>query len=219
MGEIQLFTAEQKIIFDQVKNDDFLKTNFYFTGGTALSYFYLQHRYSEDLDFFSLSRFNNQILLSIVKTWSDKLGFTYQSRFEEVVYIFNLNFNEKINVKVDFGYYPYQRIEKGKEYEGFMIDSMIDIAVNKLVSINQRNNIKDYVDLYFLLKNFSIYDLMEGLKIKFKMKTDPWLVASDFLKIEDFDVLPRMIIRLEMDDLKKFFRQKAKELGMKAVEK
>ena len=30
-----------------------LVDNFYLTGGTALSAFYLQHRLSEDLDFFS----------------------------------------------------------------------------------------------------------------------------------------------------------------------
>lgn len=31
---------------------DKLKTGFYLTGGTALSRFYLKHRYSDDLDFF-----------------------------------------------------------------------------------------------------------------------------------------------------------------------
>jgi predicted nucleotidyltransferase component of viral defense system len=30
-----------------------LAEDFYFSGGTALAYFYLQHRKSEDLDFFS----------------------------------------------------------------------------------------------------------------------------------------------------------------------
>jgi len=30
-----------------------LQSNFHLTGGTALAAFYLQHRYSEDLDFFT----------------------------------------------------------------------------------------------------------------------------------------------------------------------
>ena len=53
MGKMPLFTQEQKLIFDQIKNNQYLTDNFYFTGGTALSYFYLNHRYSEDMDFFS----------------------------------------------------------------------------------------------------------------------------------------------------------------------
>jgi len=111
MGQISFFTNEQKIILDQVKKNNFLRSNFYFTGRTALSYFYLKHRYSEDFDFFSLKKFDNQILISIVKKWADELDFTYQTRFEEVINIFNFNFKNGQTLKIDFGFYPYRRIE------------------------------------------------------------------------------------------------------------
>jgi len=218
MGQISFFTNEQKAIFDQVKQSDFLKSNFYFTGGTALSYFYLKHRYSEDFDFFSTRKFDNKIFIALVKEWADKLDFTYQVRFEEVVNVFNFNFKNGQTLKVDFGFYPYKRVEKGIIKEGVEIDSQLDIAVNKLLTISQRNNVKDFVDLFFLLKKHSIYDLIEGLKVKFKIKTDPWLVASDLVKIDQFETLPRMIIPLTLDELKNFFREKAKELGAKSVE-
>ncbi|PIV09887.1 hypothetical protein COY89_04485 [Candidatus Roizmanbacteria bacterium CG_4_10_14_0_8_um_filter_36_36] len=214
-----VFHQRAKIILDQVKKNNFLRSNFYFTGRTALSYFYLKHRYSEDFDFFSLKKFDNQILISIVKKWADELDFTYQTRFEEVINIFNFNFKNGQTLKIDFGFYPYRRIEKGIIDDRIEIDSQIDIAVNKLLSINQRNNIKDFVDLYFLLKKYSIYDLIEELKVKFRIKTDPWLLASDFVKIDQFETLPRMIIPITLDELKHFFREKAKELGTKAVEK
>jgi hypothetical protein len=39
MGKIQFATPEQELILDAVKQNNFLRANFYFTGGTALSYF------------------------------------------------------------------------------------------------------------------------------------------------------------------------------------
>ena len=37
-----------------------LSKHFYFSGGTALAHYYLQHRYSEDLDFFSVQEIDVQ---------------------------------------------------------------------------------------------------------------------------------------------------------------
>ena len=114
MGEIQVLTKEQKIILDVVKQNNFLRSSFYFTGGTALSAFYLCHRYSEDLDFFSPKKFDNQVILTLMEEWGNKLKFSLQARFVEVVYIFNLIFENKASLKIDFSYYPHKRLEKGK---------------------------------------------------------------------------------------------------------
>ena len=38
-----------------------------------------------------------------------------------------------------------------------------------------------------------------------------------FLKVEDFTFLPRMIKQLSLDELKLFYRKKARDLGMKSV--
>lgn len=217
MGQIQ-FTHEQKIILDVIAKEKFFRSSFYFTGGTALSYFYLQHRYSEDLDFFGESKFENQIILSYVEKWSKEYGFTYTSNFAEVVYIFLLTFKNKERIKLDFAYYPYKRIEKGKILNGVSIDSLTDIAVNKLLTITQRVDVKDFVDLYFLLKTFTIWDLLEGLRVKFGMKIEPFILSSDFLKVEDFEYLPRMIKPLTLEQLKSFFREQAKKISKRSVE-
>jgi len=95
---------------------------------------------------------------------------------------------------------------------------LADIATNKLLTINQRTQVKDFVDLYFLLEKYTVWDLMEGMRIKYRMKTEPFFVASDFLKVEDFEFLPKMIKPLDLNELKSFFREKAKETAKKAVE-
>lgn len=217
MGKIQYITQEQEIILDEVRKNDFLRSRFYFTGGTALSAFYLQHRYSEDLDFFSEEEFDNQAIFTLVSEWSKKHNFTFTSRFAQVVYIFMLKFN-KTELKVDFARYPYKRLEKGLTIDNLEIDSLLDIAVNKLLTITQRTDVKDFVDLYFLLRKFTIWDLTPGVKVKFNIEIEHFLLGADFLKVEDFDFLPRMIVPLTLPDLKEFFREKAKEIGSKSVE-
>jgi len=217
MGEVQVLTREQQIILSEVSKESYF-TIFYFTGGTALSAFYLQHRYSEDLDFFSEDKFDIRRVESIIDVLSKKYNFEYTSEFIEIVQIFMIKFKNKEPLKADFATYPYRKIEKEKVFDGIKVDSLIDIAVNKLHTVNQRTTVKDFVDLYFLLHRFSFWDLREGIRIKFRQKLEPFIFASDFLKVEEFDTLPRMIKPLTLDELKSFFRKKAKEIGKSAVE-
>lgn len=176
MGQITL-TPKQRSIFNEVKNSDFIKANFYFTGGTALSAVYLHHRLSEDLDFFSEKQFDNLSILNLLTSWGKKYNFKFLLKENEVVKIYLLEFSDREALKVDF------------------------------------------VDLYFLLKEFTIWDLMEGVRIKFRMKADPFLVGINCFKVDTFDVLPTMLVPLELDELKDFYRDLAKKLGMKAVKK
>jgi len=218
MGQDYIFTKEQKIILDEIGKSIFLKSNFYFTEGTALSSVYLNHRVSDDLDIFSEKKFNNQAILQLMEEWGLKHKFTFNSRFREVVYIFDLIFDDKTELKVDFGYYPYKRVEKSLVWNGIEVDSLIDIAINKLQTIIQRTTIKDFVDLYYLLEKFTIWDLIAGVKAKFGQKLEPFILASDFLKVEEFEYLPKMIKPLTIEQLKDYFRKKAVEIGKKGVE-
>ena len=217
MGKIQILTREQQIILAQVKAEPFFK-QFYFTGGTALSAFYLQHRYSEDLDFFTEKKFDTQDIFDFIDSWSKKYGFTFTSEFHQVVYIFMLTFKSKEILKVDFGHYAHKRIEENNIIDGLSTDSLTDIAVNKLLTVTQRNSVKDFVDLYFLLNKFTIWDLIQGVRIKFKMELEPYILASNFLKVEDFDYLPRMIKPLTLEELKEFFRKQALMIGKRSIE-
>lgn len=217
MGEIQVLTKEQKIILDEISQSEYLRSHFYFTRGTALSAYYLHHRDSDDIDIFSQEKIDNEVILGLMQNWSTKNHFTFTSNFVEVVYRFNLTFSDTTSLKVDFACYPYKQIEKPTLINNFPTDSLVDIAVNKLFTISQRDDIKDFVDLYFLLQKFSFWDLREGVRMKFRRDIEPLLLATDFLKAEDFDYLPRMIVPLSLDNLKVFFREEAKKLGKTAV--
>lgn len=49
----QILTPQQELALEAISQSNLAK-QFYFSGGTALSHYYLQHRLSEDLDFFCL---------------------------------------------------------------------------------------------------------------------------------------------------------------------
>lgn len=217
MGKV-ILTSEQKFILEEFSKDQNLRSNFYFTGGTALSAFYLQHRLSEDLDFFSEKQFDDAPIISFVKNISSELK--AENKFTKIheVRIFELSRENKLIIKVDFNYYPFSRIEPGKNIQGVIVDSIFDIAVNKLLTINQRTDVKDFVDLFFLLRKFTLWDLMEGVRAKFGMKIDPILAATDMLKVDNFENMPRMIRPLTLEKLKAFFRENAKEVGKTVVE-
>ena len=47
-----ILNEEQKNFLAFAATEPYLRENYYLTGGTPLTAFYLQHRYSEDLNFF-----------------------------------------------------------------------------------------------------------------------------------------------------------------------
>lgn len=216
MGKVSIFTPEQTTFFDQVSKNEYIRSRFYFTGGTALSEYYLRHRFSEDLDFFTENPYETTIIGNFVTSLSNKLRFTYTSELiEGSLYRFEILFPRTKSLKVDFSHYEGKRVEKGVVHKRISVDSLLDIAINKIRTVQQRESIKDFVDLYFLLREFSIWDLIDGVKIKFNNKIEPWVLAADLINVESFQTLPRMIKPLTLLQLKQFFREEARKLGSK----
>lgn len=212
------FTPIQKTIFNAFSKTDFCK-NFYFTGGTALSVFYFQHRESEDLDFFSESDFDPDLAIKFMEDMALKLNAKLRSTFHERVKIFELvDDNNQLIIKVDFGYYPHHRLKKGLVFEEVEVDSLEDIGANKLHTILQRTQVKDFVDLHFLLKKYTIWDLLHFSQTKFGMEIDLIWLASSLLKIDLFEYLPKMLVPLTLEQIKSFYKDLAKKLGKKVTE-
>jgi len=216
MGKIG-FTPFQQIVFDKFSREKSLRDMFYLGGGTALNVFYFSHRYSEDLDFFSEKDFDKDIVIKFINSLSNQLGASVKMTKKEMVLWFELQ-QGKDFLKIDFLTFPYPRIDQGMIYKKVMIDSQRDIGANKLLIINLNQETKDYVDLYFLLQEkFTVWDLINAVSVKFKLDLDLISLGEDFLNAEKLQYLPKMIKPLTMEELKKFFRQKARELGMKRI--
>lgn len=218
MGKKSFLTTHQTKLFDQIVANKYIRTKFYFTGGTALSEYYLHHRYSDDFDFFSEKPYEGEALSSHMRMLSNKMHFEYSAERIDRLFTFHIIFSNKNKMKVDFSHYEGNRVEKGNEFRKMQVDSLLDIAINKIMCIQQREQIKDFVDLYFLLKDFSIWDLIDGVKIKFNNKIEPYILGTDLMNVTSFTTLPRMIKPLKLSELKAFFRKEAIILGSRAVE-
>lgn len=215
----EVLSETQVSLLKELGQSEFVAQNFYLTGGTALSVFYLHHRYSEDLDFFTEKEFDIIQLDIALKKIEEKLGISkidYQQSYNRN--LFFLHIGDEV-VKVEFTYFPFARIEKGEEKYGIQIDSLVDIATNKLFTIYQRSLARDYIDLYMAVKQkgFTLEELIKKAKIKFDWHIDPLQLGTQFTKAQEAEDYPRMIAEVRPEEWRDFFLAEAKKLGNEIV--
>ena len=163
-----ILSENQVKVLEIISQSKDICQNFYLTGGTALAEFYLHHRFSEDLDFFSENEVDPQTIFVFLKSVKEKTGFgkiDAQQSFNRN--LFFLHFPNEV-IKTEFTYFPFPRIEKGLSKGNLSIDSLLDIAVNKVFTIYQKPRARDYLDLYFIiqLKGWDIDSLLKKARIK-----------------------------------------------------
>jgi predicted nucleotidyltransferase component of viral defense system len=190
---------------------------FYLTGGTALAEFYLRHRLSEDLDLFSEeSEVDPKLVDAFLLKISPKLGIKKIKRSQFLGLVSHLlTYKDGETLKVDFNYYPFPRINKGKKYKGLKIDSVYDIAVNKLHTLFMRPRARDYIDLYFIMikETYPLEKLIIDAKAKFDWDIDRVNLASQFTRVRDFkDNYPKMLVPFDHKEMEAFFLSQAKKL-------
>ena len=212
--ETAILSKNQIAFFNEVKNAPFLTKNFYLTGGTALAAYYLHHRYSEDLDFFSENEIDPVNLDGAIESIKKKLNISkidFQQSFNRN--LFFLYFGKEA-LKTEFTYFPFPRIEEGKKENSVVIDSLLDIAVNKLFTIYQRVQARDYIDLYCIVRHthITVAELIAKAKIKFDWHIDPLQLGTQFVKATEAKDYPRMIKDIPSEEWQSFFMDEAKKL-------
>ncbi|MBM3256636.1 MAG: nucleotidyl transferase AbiEii/AbiGii toxin family protein [Candidatus Moranbacteria bacterium] len=212
---------DQKNILDIVSQDKDICRNFYLTGGTALAEFYLKHRFSEDLDFFAEQEFNPQSISVFFKKNQAKIGIKkidYQSSFNRNLFFLHLK-NREI-IKTEFTYFPFPRIEKKIKRKCLFIDSLMDIATNKIFTIYQKPRSRDFIDLYLIIERtgWEMEDLIKKAKIKFDWHIDYLELGSKFLLAKKVKDYPKMLIKLPLSVWQNFFIKEANKFKKKVLE-
>lgn len=212
--EARILTENQTIFLEKFKDSPFLRENFYLTGGTALAAFYLKHRYSEDLDFFSEKEFDIlsiDVFLNKLKEDLPVSKIDFQQSYNRNIFFIQLDSQV---LKVEFTLFPFPRLEKAEEKNGILVDSFLDIAVNKLFTIYQRSNARDYIDLYFICEEgkFSVDDLIKKAKVKFDWHIDPLQLGTQFIKAHEVKDYPKMIKEIPDKEWQEFFVKEAQKL-------
>lgn len=212
-----ILTARQLKFLEFIQKEKQIINRFYLTGGTALAEFYLKHRLSEDIDLFTEEEEVNQTVVdAFLQKISTNLGVVKikKSLFLGLV-SYLLVFKSGGTLKVDFNYYPFPRIDKGLKYKNLTIDSIYDIATNKVHTMFMRSRIRDYIDLYFIMKKYD-YDLEKLImdaKAKFDWDIDRVTLGSQFSRLkESQEEVPIMLVPFHRKDMENFFTDLAKSL-------
>lgn len=190
-----------------LSKEAFLKKT-YLAGGTALA-LQLGHRESKDFDFFTKEKFDATNLakklqrripdFELEKTsWGTVTGYIGKTRF--VIF-----------------FYDYPLLFKTKKFLGINIADMKDIAAMKIASISDRGTKRDFVDLYFLLKNkvVSLADCLDLYDRKFKaLQQNKVHILKSLAYFTDAEKekMPRMLQAVSWKEIKKFLEKETKQL-------
>lgn len=210
-----ILSQEQKLFLKFFGQKKQLSDQFYLTGGTALAAFYITYRFSEDLDFFSSDEIQLDIITVFIRSIKDKLNFvSFDSNTSFNRNVFILIFRH-LQLKLEFTYFPFPQIERPKKTEeGIKVDSIKDIAVNKLFTIYQKPRSRDFMDLYKICTKykFKMDELIKLAKAKFDWHVDPIKLGSQFLLSKELKDYPKLIEPLDEKDWQSFFEKQAKKL-------
>lgn len=208
-----ILTPLQQQALDWVASQPMLTSQFYLSGGTALSEFYLHHRLSEDLDFFSTEEFDPSIITPIAEQLKQHLRaktVQLEQRFNRNIVYLEMGTE---TLKLEFSWFIGTPIDESNHYHALRIDSARDIAVNKLFTIYQRPRSRDYIDLYLLMTElgFKLEELIDLARNKFDWHVDPLQLAGRFLDLDLTD-WPMLLVPLDEAVVRTFFEGLAREL-------
>lgn len=215
MGQKTILKKHQKDFLELVVKEPHLVNNYYWTGGTVLSEFYLHHRESYDIDLFTEEKEVHVASINkFVSIVGRKLGAKSISHRRFLgLHSYTLKLSKEV-LKIDFNYYPHPRINKGKKWKSLEIDSLEDIAVNKIHILSTKPRERDFVDIYFIMEkeNYSIKRLIELAVAKFDWQIDTVQLGQTFTQVVAYKDVPKMLVPFKRREMEDFYLKLAKSL-------
>lgn len=178
----------------------------YLAGGTALA-LHLGHRISVDLDFFTQEEFDEKILSQDLKQFPE---------FKEEGVAWRTVWGKIAETKFSLFYYKYPLIKKPIDFEGVLILQKEDITAMKIHALEDRGAKRDFVDLYFLAKEFSLEQMLEFYDQKYGFLEEHLysiIRSLDYFVDAEMDSDPDMLIPVSWEEVKKFFQKEAMKLA------
>lgn len=131
---------------------------FRLVGGTALA-LQFGHRKSMDIDLFGDAEVSGDQILELLNQY----GFVVPVTRSKNINIFLLD-----GIKIDFVKYRYPWIEGCIVEDVIRMASPADIGAMKINAITGRGSRKDFIDLYYLLKKYTLLEILGFLQTKYE---------------------------------------------------
>lgn len=119
--------------------------SFYMAGGTAVA-LHLGHRYSLDYDLFSGENISPSKIKHIIKQSNHKIQHVLYEDKDQISCIVD-------GVKLSFLYFPFPVKTELMLQDIISLPDLLTLAAMKAFALGGRGKWKDYVDLYFILKD------------------------------------------------------------------
>jgi predicted nucleotidyltransferase component of viral defense system len=204
---LNILPDNQSKLLEKISKENWI-SKFYLAGGTALA-LQLGHRQSIDFDLFSFEDFNT---LEIVNKLNRLGDFNLFSEKENTIN------GELDNIKISIIGYKYPLLKMPLNYNFLRIADILDISLMKLSAISGRGSKKDFIDLFYILKQFSIDELFKIYHNKFGTSiANGYHLLKSLIYFEDAenDPMPIMIAKTEWEDIKEFITLKIKKYNLK----
>lgn len=167
--------------------------NLLLVGGTSLA-LQIGHRISVDLDLFGeINTDRYEIIYEL-----NKLGNVKTLHFTNNINIFTVN-----GIKVDIVNYSYPWLQKSIIIDKIKLANMQDIAAMKIAAITGRGTMKDFIDLYYLLKQFSLEQILQYYEQKYSDASIFMALKSlSYFDDANLDIMPKMFDKISWDTIK-----------------
>ena len=172
----EILTTDQTKLFPLLKR---FEKQFGLVGGTAIA-LHIGHRRSIDFDLFSEKPFGNTALINRM----DK-----RAKIDEIIVNKKGELTLSINlVKITFFHYPYPIIYSERFLNLLKLPDLLTLAAMKAFALGQRAKWKDYIDLYFIIKDhFSVDEITQKGRGIFSSNFNEKLFRTQLSYFEDID--------------------------------
>ena len=126
-------------------------------GGTSLA-LQIGHRISVDLDLFGSLEADEIAITHALRKYEE----TTQLRNTQNIRVYLIN-----GIKVDLVNYPYPWLNDVVVADKLKLASIYDIAAMKIAAVTGRGSKKDFIDIYFLLKQMTFMDMLNAYQQKY----------------------------------------------------
>ncbi len=210
---MEILTEFQKEFLKNLGKTSLAK-HFFFGVGTALAHYYLKHRYSEDLDFFTTDEYRMRLLLPEIKEVEDKINAKLEIKRTSGTFVEAFLIKKKEKIMIYFALdspFRFESLKFDKELNIYY-ENLGDLSCNKFSALFERHDAKDFVDVYFLSKEFmDFWKIFEKARKKHVGIEEYYLLLSlDYVR--SIEKLPRMIKTLKIEELKDFYEDKIMKL-------
>jgi len=176
-------------------------------GGTAVA-LHIGHRRSIDFDLFTFSRLNK----ARIKGKLINIPFSQAPIFEDFDQLHVL-IN---NVKLTFFSYPYTVLHPVDVGSIISMPSLLSLAAMKAFALGRRAKWKDYVDLYFIIRDYyTIKEICREAEMIFNQQFSEKLFRQQLAFHKDIDYsepVEFIVPTVSDDEIKEFLIDKATDL-------